>query len=233
MTENDTVIDLGCSVGAVSRAFADKVKNVIGIDCNQEFIHFCNARKKGNECFITCDFESVDYSVFGGIDGIWASFSLSYLSHPQGLLNRLYSEMKEGAWIALVDISCFISGNLPESSKYYQKVRQFELASCKSGIYDFDFGDKMPKLLEKSGFNITYRNDNVSDPELNFSGAAKDEVIQVWHSRLARMKKLEQELGAEYSSFCRELISNLSQGSHEKRDNVRFVIATKPAADNQ
>ena len=91
----------------------------------------------------------------------------------------------------------------------------------------------MPKLLEKSGFNITYRNDNVSDPELNFSGAAKDEVIQVWHSRLARMKKLEQELGAEYSSFCRELISNLSQGSHEKRDNVRFVIATKPAADNQ
>lgn len=227
MATSDSIIDLGCSVGTVSHELAGRVKKVVGIDSNPEFIEFCRARKNSNETFIVSNFESVEYSSLGNINGVWASFSLSYLKHPQRFLASLYSVMSDDAWIALLDISCFISGNLSTESRYYKRVRQFELASSLSGIYDFDFGSKMVALLQSAGFEIIHSDNDVTDPELNFSGAATAEVFIGWQARLSRMEKLSRELGEDYPHFCEELLSNLKDKAHEKRGNVCFVVARK------
>lgn len=227
LNHNDTVIDLGCSVGDVSRMFSPRIKNIVGVDINKEFIEFCDSRKKSNEVFVHSDFLSVDYLSLGEVNGIWGSFSLSYLSDPADYLKLLNSVMSDDGWIALLDASCFISGNLSKNSKYYEKVNSFELESYRFGLYDFDFGSKMQDMLKGAGFDIVYFDNDVSDPELNFSGAAPSEIIDGWSARLRRMKKLRDFLGVEYTDFCDELLSNLSSDRHEKRGNVRFVVARK------
>lgn len=227
LNRDDTVIDLGCSVGDVSRMLSLRVENVIGIDINQEFIEFCESKKKSNEIYICSDFLSVNYLSFGVINGIWGSFSLSYVSNPSDLLKYLYTSMSDRGWIALLDVSCFISGNLAKNSKYYDRVMTFELESYKSGLYDFDFGTKMQGMLQNAGFEVVYFDNNVNDPELNFAGAASQEIIEGWSARLSRMKTLRDELGWEYTDFCNELLSNLRSGVHEKQGNVKFVVAKK------
>ena len=228
LNKDDSVLDLGCSVGNVSHLLTHKVNNVVGIDINQVFIDFCVSNKISNEAFLCSDLLDVDYSTFKKISGIWGSFSLSYLSNPKGFLQRLNALMEDGGWIALLDISCFISGNLPKNSKYYDRVSSFELESHKNGIYDFDFGSKMQTMLQKVGFEIIYVDNDVYDPELNFSGVASDEIIDAWSARLNRMEKLREKLGTGYSDFSSKLLSNLSSESHEKRGCVRFVVAIKP-----
>ncbi len=231
LTASDTIVDLGCSVGDVSRMFSRQVKHVVGVDINSEFITFCDSRKTTNETFKLSDFQSLDYREiqrsFGEINGIWASYSLSYLSDPISYLRSSYSVLSEGGWIALLDVSCFISGNLAKSSEYYERVVAFEQASYRSGLYDFDFGGKMQGMLQQAGFNIVHVDSDVSDPELNFSGAASADVIECWSARLGRMKKLRELLGEEYIEFCDEFLANLSADTHDKRGNVRFVVARK------
>ncbi|WP_076408353.1 class I SAM-dependent methyltransferase [Shewanella sp. UCD-KL12] len=231
LTANDTVIDLGCSVGDVSNLLSHKVKHVVGVDINSEFIAFCDSRKTCNQSFAESDFQNIDYldiqRTFGGVNGVWASYSLSYLSDPLSYLTSLYSVLNEGGWIALLDVSCFISGNLAKESKYFDRVLAFEQASYRSGLYDFNFGAKMPGMLQQAGFDIVHLDEDVFDLELNFSGAATLEVIEGWTARLARMKKLQAFLGEEYPNFCDEFLGNLSCETHEKRGNVRFVVAKK------
>jgi SAM-dependent methyltransferase len=227
LTSSDAVVDLGCSVGDVSRTFSEQVERVVGIDLNKEFVQFCQASKTNNETFIHSDFLNVDYSSLGLVNGIWASYSLSYLTRPEEYLKQLHSIIAPDGWIALLDVACFISGNLSKDSLYYERVRQFELASYQSGLYDFNFGDKMQSMLLAAGFEIIHVDNNVTDPELNFSGAASLDVIQGWSARLSRMQKLSELLGDKYSDFCVDLLSNLGSNSHEKRGSVRFVVAKK------
>jgi SAM-dependent methyltransferase len=227
MNQNDSVVDLGCSVGNVSRLFSLRVKDVLGLDINQEFIDFCESNKSSNERFICTDFLNLSSLPVKSVNGIWSSFSLSYLRNPLDFLITANSLMDQAGWIALLDVSCFISGNLEKNSKYYERVRRFELDSYKSGIYDFNFGTKMPGLLQSAGFEIVHVDNDVTDPELNFSGAAPKEIIEGWSARLSRMQRLKEELGAEYAEFCQELLSDLGSKQHEKRGNVRFVVAKK------
>ena len=225
--DQDCIVDLGCSVGGMSHVFSKNVKNVIGIDINQEFIDFCKSNKHDNETFICSDFLNIGNLSIEKINGVWSSFSLSYLSDPLDFLKYLNSLMEEESWIALLDISCFISGNLSKNSNHYEKVKKFELESYRSGIYDFDFGTKMQEMLEKAGFEIICVNNDVTDLELNFSGVATKEVIDSWKARLSRMKRLKEELGSQYSDFCDELLLNLACETHKKRENVKYVVAKK------
>jgi hypothetical protein len=180
-----------------------------------------------NANYICEDILNVDYTTFGEISGVWASFSLSYIRSPLDYFKTLRSSMSRDGWIALLDVACFISGNLAKESPFFERVRAFELTSCKSGLYDFAFGSKMQDMLKMAGFAILHSNDDVTDVELNFNGAASAEVLAGWTARLNRMIRLRSVLGSEYLDFCNELLANLRSKSHEKRGNVRFVVAKK------
>ncbi len=224
---SDRVIDLGCSVGGVSSLFATEVQHVVGVDLNHEFIALCQQQQRANQTFVHSDFEAIDYQGLGTINGVWASFSLSYLTDPLSYLTKLHSLLEPGGWIAVLDVACFISANLSLDSAYYDKVRQFELLSAQFGHYDFNFGGKMQQMLQQVGFETSYVDNDVIDLELNFSGAAQTDVVQGWSARLERMQKLRELLGDDYSSFCAEFLANLQSPQHQQRGCVRFVIGKK------
>lgn len=224
---NDRVLDLGCSVGGASNLFAKQVVSVAGIDLNSDFINYCKANQQPNQDFICSDFSKIDYCKLSPITGIWSSFALSYLKNPAEFLTNLYDVLQLGGWIALVDVACFMSGNMLPSSKHYQAVRDFEIESWKSGIYDFDFGSKMEALLRQAGFHITYTDNNVTDKELNFDGAAEPNILHNWQARLERMQGLKSRFPNNYDEIRAEIIASLSSNEHRKNNNVRFVVAHK------
>jgi SAM-dependent methyltransferase len=225
--ETDIVLDLGCSVGNVSHLLANKVSHVTGIDLNSDFIQFCDENKSSNEQYICSNFLDLDFSKFPCITGLWGSFSLSYLADPKPYLDKVYMKMDKGSWIALLDVSCFISGNMNKQSKFYEKVRNFELESCKSGVYDFNFGAKLKPLLNQSGFKVIHCDESVHDVELNFNGCAKEEVVAVWRARLSRLVLLKRLLDSEYCEFEREFLAFINSDSHEQRNSLQFVVAIK------
>lgn len=227
MRPTDSVVDFGCSVGGVARLLASRVSKVVGIDVNPQFIEFCRAQRLSNQHFICADFQQLALLPLAPIDGVWSSFSLSYLRDPLSFLRALHVVLTPGGWIALLDVSCFLSGNLRLDSQYYESVRRFELASHQSGVYDFNFGATMVKLLQEAGFTIQYVDHDVVDLELNFAGAASQAVLDGWAARLARMPRLQALLGLDYADFCQQLLANLASKQHQQRGNVRFVVATK------
>ncbi|MDQ2077820.1 trans-aconitate 2-methyltransferase [Marinimicrobium sp. ABcell2] len=218
------VIDLGCSVGGVTDLLSSRVGWVTGVDLNNEFIKFCEKKRRPNQSF-TCDsFESVDYEAIGPISGVWASFSLSYLENPQNFLTRIHDALEPGGWVALVDVSCFLSGNMARDARHHDSVREFELNSWKSGHYDFDFGSKMESMLKLAGFNVIHYDDNVTDAELNDSGPASREVINNWRARLERLDGLRNAFPVAYEEVCSEILSFISSPPRTKRNNVKFAV---------
>lgn len=227
LKSTDTVLDLGCSVGDVSHLFAQRACEVIGIDINQEFVDFCQKNKVTNQHFLCQSFEHINFEELPRFNGVWASFSLSYLSKPLEFLRCLHQQIFNGGWVAMLDVSSFISGNMPEQSEFYQLVKAFEQDAIDTSGYDFNFGSKMAPMLQQAGFTLLCQDDDVFDVELNFSGKAPNDVINVWQARLKRMPKLERLLGANYPRFVNELLENLASPAHEKRQSLQFVVAQK------
>ena len=223
----DHVLDLGCSIGGMASLLAQRAGKVTGIDLNRDFIDHCLASRTASQAFLCADFAEFDYAKLAPISGIWSSFSLSYLPNPGHFLRQLYKHLQPGGWIALADVSCFISGNMDLESSQHQAVRNFELASGQSGLYDFDFGSKMAGLLHAAGFQLLHTDDDVSDAELNFAGAATGDVERNWRARLARMQGLRNHFAAQYDDLCGEVLNSLQAATHAKRNNVRFVVATR------
>jgi SAM-dependent methyltransferase len=225
LNQNHRVLDLGCSVGTVSNLLAADCANVIGIDINPEFIRYCQSQALPNQQFICADFKTINSGE--RIDGVWSSFSLSYLPDPATFVKVLAQHMAKESWIALVDVSCFISGNLPRSSKFYPKVREFERCSSQSGVYDFDLGSKLVDIVNQAGFSVVYNDDNVADAELNFDGVASPEIYKNWQARIVRMRGLRLAFPDCYASICSELLANLQSEEHVCDNSVRFVVGVK------
>lgn len=225
--KNDVVLDLGCSLGAVSDLFAGRAAKVIGIDNNTEFINYCRSKKKDNQLFFSGNIDDFDYSKFNHVTGVWSSFTFSYLKDPGGVIRKIFNFLPEGGWLAVVDVACFISGNLDPENSYFNRVKEFELNSHKQGVYDFNFGSKMETILQKSGFEIVFCDNDVTDPELNFNGPAPNDVIKNWQARMERMAGIKKLLAENFYDFSAQFISCLSDPSHKKNRNVRFVVAVK------
>ncbi len=141
--------------------------------------------------------------------------------------------MASESWLALVDISFFLSGNIKSDSKYYSLLRQFEEDMSHTShmthdtSYDFDFGTDMRKLVRSAGFTVIYENDNVTDAELNFNGPASPSVLANWKARLERLSRLKSYCGDDYPDLCGELINSLESREHSKNSCVKFIVAKK------
>lgn len=224
---SDRVVDLGCSVGAVARLLSKLSKSTLGVDINKSFIDYCRSQSRGNDQYLCGDISKLDLSLFGAIDGVWASHSLSYLANPEEYLKSLYTHLNSNGWIAMVDIDCFISGNMPTLSLYKSRVLEFEKESYKSGVYDFNFGSKMEAMLVRAGFEIIHVDNDVSDIELNSDTPAPTEVIENWRSRLGRLNGLEMEISAPYNELSSELLEYIGSDYRCKTGSVRYVVARK------
>jgi len=227
LKDTDRVVDLGCSIGGVSRLFSARAKSILGVDLNSLFIDYCYDQKGWNEEYLCQDISKLDLSSIGSFDGVWASFSLSYLARPEEYLRSIYEHLNSNGWVAMVDINCFISGNMADLSNYKTGVRKFEEESYRAGVYDFNFGSKMEAILRSAGFEISYVDNNMSDIELNSKLAAPNDVIDNWRSRLGRLKGLKATFSDSYDQLSSELLDHIGSDERSQTGSVRYVVAQK------
>ncbi|MGV3526272.1 MAG: class I SAM-dependent methyltransferase [Candidatus Sericytochromatia bacterium] len=224
----DHLVDLGCSVGGFLQTVAPHCASSLGVDLNPEFIAYCASHPQPQQRFLCGDIASLGDEIFQQANGVWASFSLTYLPDPAAYIRRIHAALPPGGWLAVLDIDGFISGNLPLESPFQAQVQAFEQASHQGGKYDFALGHKLAGYLQAAGFELLHHDDNVTDVELNFDGSASEAVWQNWAARLARMPGLKQALGpAAYAEMAQELLAYLKQETHSRRQNLYFGVGRK------
>jgi hypothetical protein len=85
----------------------------------------------------------------------------------------------------------------------------------------------METALKGAGFSIVYVDNDVADPELNFTGPASSEIVANWKARLERMQGLRMRFPNTYTEICQEIMFYLGSTVRCKRNNVRFVVGRK------
>jgi SAM-dependent methyltransferase len=224
---DQTVYDLGCSVGAVTKLLARRVKKAVGIDFDSLLLNEAKRDKPPNCDFVRENILLADPARFGLCDGIWASFTLAYMRDPSVFVSDWLTCLRDGGWLAVADIDGLFSSHLSKNSRFYDDVAAFEKLSERSRVYDFRIGRKIKSLMTQNGLDIVVQEDDWYDRELNFIGPAPAEIVANWEARLERMVSLKTHLGARYGDFCREFLETITDAAHEAHGGVRFCVGVK------
>ena len=222
-----TIYDLGCSIGFVSNLFAARVKKVVGFDDAHALLEEAYKHGHKNCEFIQENIFECDSEKYEKCDGIWSSFSIAYMKEPGIFISNWMKCLKRGGWFALVDIDGLFSCQLSDKSRYSDEVDLFEKQSEQNKIYDFRIGRKIKKLMEQNGLEIIFEDDDWYDKELNFKGSATPEIAQNWAARLERMGTLKSHFGSDYSDFCHHFLETISQANHASKGGVQYYIGIK------
>jgi SAM-dependent methyltransferase len=219
-----TVLDLGCAIGDLSRELASRGCNVIGLDGNQELIDAAIRAQLPNCEFRTCDLRNPPNPGIQ-VDGIWCSFVPSYFTRLSELLESWAPVLNPGGWIAITEVDDFF-GHEPLSTRTKSLLQSFTAEALAAGRYDFDMGSKLEGYLAQAGFAVS-RVLTPPDKELSFQGAALPEVVEAWRARFQRMPRLQALCGAEFANVQDEFLSCLSGPDHVSTAKVITCIATK------
>ncbi len=219
-----TILDLGCSVGDLSREFASRGCHVIGLDGNPELIEAAIQAQLPHCEFRTYDLRNPPSSGIH-VDGIWCSFVPSYFINLVAMLRRWAPVLNPGGWIAITEIDDFF-GHEPLSARTKSLLQTFTAEAFAAGRYDFDMGSKLEGFLAQAGFAVS-RVLTLPDQELSFQGAALPEVVEAWRTRFQRMPHLQALCGAEFPQVREEFLACLSRPDHLSTAKVVTCIATK------
>lgn len=226
LNETQTVYDLGCSIGVVSKLLSSKVNRVVGLDNNRLLLEEANKHKPNN-----CEFLLEDIFTFAPCnlekcDGIWMSFTIAYMENPYQFISNWAKSLKSKGWFAIVDIDGLFSNHLPQNSKYFKDIELFEKESEKS-CYDFRIGKKIRNIMEKNGLDIIIDEEDWYDIELNFNGKALPEIVEAWKNRLERMVKLKSYMEEKYIEFSKEFLNVITDENHKSDGGVKFYVGIK------
>lgn len=227
LNKNQTIYDLGCSIGVVSKLLSTQVKDVIGFDNDMYLLEEANKEKPINCKFILENIFTLNPINLKKCDGIWMSYTIAYMKDPSLFISNWIRCLNTGGWFAIVDIDGLFSKHLQNTDKYYNRLETFEKESEKSKIYDFRIGYKISRLMRECGLEIIVAEDDWYDRELNFIGKASSDVVDNWVSRLERMTMLKSYFGKEYSGFCNHFIEAISEESHKTNGCVKYYVGIK------
>lgn len=227
LNEAQTVYDLGCSIGFVSKLLSQRVKKVVGFDNDSVLIEEAMKEKQDNCEFVLENIFTLNPAELEPCDGIWVSFCLAYMEDPSLFISNWTKCLNANGWFAIVDIDGLFSSHLSSDNKYFDKIESFEKEAEQSKIYDFRVGSKIKKLMEENGLKIIVAEDDWYDLELNFKGKVKEDIVKNWTSRLERMVKLKEYFGESYSEFCKEFIDSISKEDHITNGCVKFYVGVK------
>jgi len=227
LRENQTVYDLGCSIGNVSKLLSPRVKKIVGFDNDKYLLEEAIKQKQSNCEFISENIFTLNATNLKKCDGIWTSFTLSYMRAPNLFISNWMKCLNVGGWFAIVDINGLFSSHLSVNDKYFTKIELFEKESEKNKIYDFMIGSKIKKLMEQCGLEIVVSEDNWYDKELNFNGMATEDILENWTSRLKRMVILKSYLGNQYPKFCSHFLNIISKENHITNACVKYYVGVK------
>jgi SAM-dependent methyltransferase len=227
--KNDLAIDLGCSVGFVTRLLGERYKEAIGVDNDEALLRFARENSdKSNVSLMNRDLNRLSLADLPKPDVFWMSFTLAYIADLNLFIKNIFNRLRGGGLLAILEIDGLFSRHLKSDDPFYPVIAEFELKSELGKKYDFLRGGKIKPCLVEAGFKIVYYDDNCPDPELNFSGRARPEIIENWELRLGRMQGLKEYLGREqYHRFNLHFIEELQKDDHHSNGVVQFIIGRK------
>jgi SAM-dependent methyltransferase len=220
-----SVLDLGCGVGAVTGRLHRMGARVIGVDGNEALLAVARQEHPGIR-FEHFDLAALAPSTFGPVDGIWSSFVAAYLGDLDAALARWRSCLAPGGWIALVEIDDLF-GHQPLPAPFADQIRAFYAEARAARRYDFECGRRLAGALERTGLRLLHES-AIADDELAFSGPASDEVLAAWRQRLQRMPALQSLFGPRFSDFERHFLDGLAAPDHRSTARVVLAVATAP-----
>jgi SAM-dependent methyltransferase len=227
VNQQDVILDLGCSIGAVSKLLAEKAHHVVGIDNNPELLKEAERINRAeNISFLNMDLRSTACRELSLFNGIWSSFVAAYFPDFEPVLNDWISVLKPGGWIALVEMSDLFSHE-PVSRFTRDTFESYSVRQCRNNTYDFKMGVKLKDYVHSCGLSIIYEED-MSDRELTFNGPAEAEILKSWESRLDRMHQFIEYAGKkDFHRIRDDFMNGLSDPNHTSHSTVKFIVAKK------
>lgn len=222
-----TILDFGCSIGAVSKLLAKKAHRVIGIDNHPEFLEQAKRiNSAGNIQYYNMDLTSIDKAKLPLADGIWTSFVVAYFPDLVSLLKEWKNFLKPKGWIAVVEMSDLF-GHSPQSQSTRNLFKEYYMQQRQKKIYDFEMGSRIKELLIKSGFSIIHE-ENKTDPELSFNGPAEPQILKSWNCRFDRMPLFKEYVGdVRFLEIKKEFLDCLTNHNHKSESIVKFLVAQR------
>jgi len=225
--KHDTILDLGCGIGTVTKMLSKNASHVIGIDFNPELIQEAEHINLA---------ENIDYKISNlknihgldlpKVDGIWSSFVVAYFPDLAPILYNWLNLLKSDGWIAIVEMSDLF-GHSPLSQATQKKIKEYYKCQCLNNIYDFEMGCKVKNYLIDCRLSIIHE-ENKFDKELTFNGPAESQILKAWENRFDRMNVFKEYLGEnDFLKIKREFLECLSNQKHESKTIVKFLIAKK------
>ena len=227
---DDTIFDLGCSIGVVTKMLAKKASKVYGIDNNSELLdEATHTNSSDNIIYRLDDISSLKNKDLPLADGIWSSFVPAYFPDFSPVLGTWLEFLKPGGWIAVVEISDLF-GHDPMSSFAHNTFREYYDRQLKTKIYDFEMGSRLKGLLTGSGLSIIHE-ENRSDRELSFNGPGDTDVLFSWECRFERMHMFKEYLGGDvFYRLKEEFLGCLANENHTSHTIVKFIVAERNKA---
>jgi 2-polyprenyl-3-methyl-5-hydroxy-6-metoxy-1,4-benzoquinol methylase len=227
ITSQDTICDMGCSIGVVTKKLAEKGHKVFGIDINPELIEEAKrTNNTGNIQYLVKDLTALNYGEFPHCDGIWSSFVASYFPDFKPVLNSWKHIMNPKGWLGIVEMNALLSHE-PLSQSTRSIFQEYYKRQRKNKTYDFEMGSKIKDLILECGFMIIHE-ENMFDKELTFNGPAEKRIIRSWDNRFDRMIGFKEYVGkTKFGEIKFEFLNCLSKKEHRSNAIVKYIIATK------
>lgn len=149
---NQTILDLGCGTGALTRELAAEGAHVIGLDASADMIAKAQADYPGLE-FVVADATAMTYdSVF---DTVYSNAALHWIKDQPTLLARLYQALKPGGHLVA---EFGAKGNIETIQRAFCSILQ-ELNRHFVSQFFFPAPQEYKILLETAGFTVDYIED--------------------------------------------------------------------------
>jgi len=225
LARGETVLDLGCGVGAQAAELASRGARVIGIDGNEELLAVARSRSLANAEFLRADLRHLpDLGLEAG--GIWSSFAAAYFPDLSTVLASWTQSLRSGGWIALTEVDDLFAHE-PLEGRTRELFESYVEDALAAKRHDFRMGKKLGEHLERAGLHVT-RALKLEDDELSFRGAAAPEVLEAWNERFARMHVLRDFSGPAFERLRADFLACLARPDHRSRARVYCSIARKP-----
>lgn len=221
------IYDFGCGAGAVSSRLAARA-DVTGVDLDPQMVACAKLRCPGAQ-FRVADLGHPRRTPgpWPPADGIWSSYVAAYF--PGDRLEAAIAEwaalLKPGGWLCLVEIDGLFSAHAPLGTW----AEGFADVDRELPSYDAFAGRRLAAACAACGL-VVREESEWQDRELCFQGAAGEEQVSAWRSRLSRpaiRKIISQVFGDAADGACEAFLECLRSPDHEAQRRIKMVIGCK------
>lgn len=139
----DTVLDLGCGMGATVGYLYDNHRiKAVGIDPSEKLLGL--ARKKyGFADFVLGTGENIPFKE-DSFTGVFAECTLSLMEDLGAVLEEVFRVMKKDGWLVISDVYA-------KNPAFLKELEEVQFRSCMRGLHDMEL---LKEQLEGLGFGI-------------------------------------------------------------------------------